>query len=42
MFRVVSVVKMATLFEVCITEEQRSGVHFGGGREVLSAKDAHK
>jgi hypothetical protein len=35
---------MATLLEVCITKEQRSGVRFlfWGGAKGLNAKDIHK
>jgi hypothetical protein len=39
--RLVSVVKMATVHEECITEEQRSAVRFLWANE-LNAKDIHK
>jgi ABC-type Na+ transport system ATPase subunit NatA len=40
--RLLSVVKMATVLEECITEEQRSGVLFFCEQNGLSTKDVHK
>jgi hypothetical protein len=38
----VSVVKMATVFDECTTEEQCSVVRFCGKKKRLNAKDIHK
>jgi hypothetical protein len=37
-----SIVKMANVFEECITEELRSVVRFFCGAKGLNAKDIHK
>jgi hypothetical protein len=39
--KLISVVKMAIVLQECITEEQRSVVHFLWAK-VLTAKDIHK